>query len=227
MNKTFSERLTEARESLRMSQSELARKMNVTPQAVQQWESSTTPRQHRVDLLAKILGVSASFLLFGANLESENQVNEKASISYLPSKFVQIPILDASLAAGAGSYVTDDVIKEYMPMDRAWLERYQVDKERANIVPIRGESMEPTLMSGDLLLINTAIHKPISGKIFAFDFDGDLRIKRFNKRLDGSWLISSDNDDKNLYRDETVSSHNIDQLRVIGQAVTIVERNLL
>lgn len=227
MTKTFSERLTETREALGMSQSELARKMNVTPQAVQQWESTTTPRQHRVDLLAKILSVSASFLLFGANLESKNQTNENR-VSFAPSsRFVQIPILDASLAAGAGSYVTDDVIKEYMPMDREWLERYQVNKDKANIVPIRGESMEPTLMSGDLLLINTAVHKPISGKIFAFDFDGDLRIKRFNKRLDGSWLISSDNDDKNLYRDETVSAHNIDQLRVIGQAVTIVERNLL
>jgi phage repressor protein C with HTH and peptisase S24 domain len=192
----------------------------------------------RFPTICGLLGTSQEWLSTGrgdasyavaqpVNNDSDEQRPINFSRDSAISKFVKIPILEASLAAGAGSYATDDIVKEYMEIGRDRLEKYQVTEDSVTIVPIRGESMETTLITGDLLLINTAIRKPISGKIFAFDFDGDLRIKRFNKRLDGSWLISSDNEDKNLYRDEVVSAHNIDQLRIIGQAGVVVERNLL
>lgn len=223
----LNERFKYARKNKRLSQQDVADGVGVAQNAVAKIESGKTKHPRNIEGYADFLGVTSQWLLFGSNPNPTNAVQDESPSHIQHSKFVKIPILEASLAAGAGSYATDDVITEYMEIGRNRLEKYQVSENSVTIVPIRGDSMEPTLMSGDLLLINTAAHKPISGKIFAFDFDGDLRIKRFNKRLDGSWLISSDNDDKNLYRDETVSAHNINQLRVIGQAVTIVERNLL
>jgi phage repressor protein C with HTH and peptisase S24 domain len=189
----------------------------------------------RFPVICRLLSVSQEWLSTGRENaaytvnkpESSSAVSDQSSTYSQNNQFVKIPILDVSLAAGPGSYATDDVVTEYMDIGRDRLEKYQVSESAASIVPIRGESMEPTLVNGDLLLINTDVRKPISGKIFAFDFDGDLRVKRFTKRLDGSWLISSDNDDKNIYRDDVVSAHNIAQLRIIGQAAKIVERNLL
>ncbi|WP_084629181.1 S24 family peptidase [Neptunomonas japonica] len=186
----------------------------------------------RFPVICELLDVNQEWLATGRGEarysdDSEGGAHEDPQLYSPYSKFIKIPIIEASLAAGAGSYATEDVISEYMEIGRDRLEKYQINENTATIAPIRGESMEPTLISGDLLLVNTSVRKPISGKIFAFDFDGDLRIKRFNKRLDGSWLISSDNEDKNLYRDEVVSAHNINQLRIIGQAAFVVERSLL
>jgi phage repressor protein C with HTH and peptisase S24 domain len=198
--------------------------------SVEKWcKGETFCETKRFPVICKLLGTSQEWLSTGRG-DAVYPSNESSAniydISLVIPKFVKIPILEAALAAGTGSYATDDVVLEYMDIGRDRLEKYQVAEDSATIVPIRGESMETTLITGDLLLVNTAIRKPISGKIFAFDFDGDLRVKRFNKRLDGSWLISSDNEDKNLYRDEIVSTHNIDKLRIIGQAVVVVERKL-
>ncbi|MGB2220848.1 S24 family peptidase [Neptunomonas sp.] len=144
----------------------------------------------------------------------------------LESDFIQVPVYDVQLAAGNGTHVDHDNIVESLPISRKYLSDSGISADSATIVKVRGESMEHTLCDGDVVLVNTGISKPVSGKIFAFDFDGDLRVKRFIKRLDGSWRIVSDNEDKNIYADETLSAHNVEQLRLIGQVVTIVERKL-
>ena len=49
------------REKLGMTQTDLASKMNVSPQSVQQWENGkTTPRGKRMDLLSSVLDAPAS-----------------------------------------------------------------------------------------------------------------------------------------------------------------------
>lgn len=144
----------------------------------------------------------------------------------LESDFIQVPVYDVQLAAGNGTHVDHDNIVESLPISRKYLSDSGISADSATIVKVRGESMEHTLCDGDVVLVNTGINRPVSGKVFAFDFDGDLRVKRFIKRLDGSWRIVSDNEDKNIYADETLSAHNVEQLRLIGQVVTIVERKL-
>lgn len=66
---TFAKRLRRARETAGLNQTELARRLKVTPQSVQLWESegekSTTPRTNRVREIAHTLGVREDWLLFG------------------------------------------------------------------------------------------------------------------------------------------------------------------
>ena len=142
------------------------------------------------------------------------------------SDFVQVPVYDAQLAAGNGARVDLDRIVERLPISRKYLVNSGIPESRATIAKVKGDSMEPTLNDGDVVLINAGINTPVSDRVFAFDFDGDLKVKRFIKRLDGSWRIVSDNEDKNLYADETLSNHNISKLRIIGQVVKIIERNI-
>ena len=62
------DRITMAREMAGLSQSELARRLGVTPQAVQQWEKEidpTSPRGKRLKNLSSILGVTQEWILFG------------------------------------------------------------------------------------------------------------------------------------------------------------------
>ncbi len=59
-------RIKAARRTNRISQSELARRLGVSPQSVQQWESGeTTPRRHRVAEIVRILGCDEVWILTG------------------------------------------------------------------------------------------------------------------------------------------------------------------
>jgi transcriptional regulator with XRE-family HTH domain len=61
-----SKRIQETREKRGISASELARLVGVTPTAVWNWEkNSITPRRPALEQIAKVLGVSVSFLLSG------------------------------------------------------------------------------------------------------------------------------------------------------------------
>ena len=86
--------------------------------------------------------------------------------------------------------------------------------------------MMPTLFNNDTVLLDLSTTKPISNKIFAFNFDGDLRVKRFVRQLDTTWRIVSDNEDKELYRDEILSHNNVERLKIIGRVASVIERTL-
>ena len=62
----IAKRIEECRRHLNFSQSELARKVGVTPQAVQKWEKArTVPRGYTLQKLADVLGVSPAYIQFG------------------------------------------------------------------------------------------------------------------------------------------------------------------
>lgn len=62
----IAKRIEDCRRHLNISQSELARKVGVTPQAVQKWEKAkTVPRGYTLERLASALRVSPAFIQFG------------------------------------------------------------------------------------------------------------------------------------------------------------------
>ncbi len=66
----FSRNLTAFRKRCAMTQSQLAAKLNVTPQAVSKWENGSLPDSELLPKLAEILGVSIDSL-FGVTHEQE------------------------------------------------------------------------------------------------------------------------------------------------------------
>ena len=63
---TIGDRIRGGRESLDINQSELARRLGVTPQAVQQWEAGiNVPRRRYIKPLADLLGMSQFYLELG------------------------------------------------------------------------------------------------------------------------------------------------------------------
>ncbi len=63
---TLAARIESARMRAGLSQAQLARRMGIERQSVQQWENGeTAPRQSRLTKLAQVLGVNAQWLLTG------------------------------------------------------------------------------------------------------------------------------------------------------------------
>lgn len=72
-----------------------------------------------------------------------------------PDAFALIPLHEAELSAGAGSE-GGDAIEGMVAFRRDWLARLGVIERNARLARIRGDSMEPLLRGGDVVLIDTA-----------------------------------------------------------------------
>ncbi len=82
-----------AREQLGINQSELARRVNVTPQSVQAWESDrNTPRNRKLKELSDALGVSASWLMGETDEKgAPSDVDSNVSAALHPSRYFEYP----------------------------------------------------------------------------------------------------------------------------------------
>ena len=81
MNKknTFRINLVKRRKELRLTQEQLAQRMNVSPQAVSKWENSSYPDGELLPKLAKVLNISLD-TLFGIRIK-DNDIDIESLIS--------------------------------------------------------------------------------------------------------------------------------------------------
>ncbi len=107
------------------------------------------------------------------------------------AEYAHIPVHDAMLAAGSGVLNGNEEIIDFLAFRRDWLRRIGLDPARAVIARATGESMQPCVWDGDLVLIDRSrtdlpIHpKPERARrapVFALLDDGQAKIKR-------AWLV--------------------------------------
>lgn len=84
---SIAERITAARERAGLTQTELARRLNLAPQSVQQWESGVSaPRARRLAEVAMVLGVSEGYFFQEKPVEnSREEVKSSEAVSELAS----------------------------------------------------------------------------------------------------------------------------------------------
>jgi phage repressor protein C with HTH and peptisase S24 domain len=57
-------------------------------------------------------------------------------------------------------------------------------------IPVRGRSMEPMLFEDDVVVVNIADTKPVSGEIYAINFDGEAVVKQLIFQGKDWWMYS-------------------------------------
>lgn len=202
-------RIAKAREAAGMNQSELARVLKVTPQSVQKWESGGAPKNTRLEDVAKALNVSVGYLLDEGN-ERDNLISATDVLS--------VPILfnEASMGLGADTY-SEEVMAGSITLTHQFVENY-IHPSRASdlrFIHAYGDSMAPTLNSGDVLLVDTSVTEVRIDGIYVLRAHDRLFVKRVRQRMDGNFEISSDNPTH-----KTVDVLNGDhQVSVIGRVV--------
>lgn len=132
--------------------------------------------------------------------------SEQSSYSPPPpdeDAFAKIPLHEARLAAGAGASNHDEEIIDHLAFRRDWLRRIDVAPSKARLARVTGDSMEPTIFAGDMVLINTGRRAPPPRTraardtrlppIYALTEDGEARIKRVDRAGPDQLLLISDN----------------------------------
>jgi phage repressor protein C with HTH and peptisase S24 domain len=107
---------------------------------------------------------------------------------------VYLPLYDVAAGAGAGTFVEEEQTgEEVIGFSRNWIRRtFFTSPEGLSLIHVRGESMEPTLRSGDMILVDTKVNEPREG-ISVLRLDGTVLVKRVMVRPGKKLEIISDN----------------------------------
>lgn len=108
--------------------------------------------------------------------------------------FVPVSRVLLRLEAGVTGYHVQQLEGNGPPIffRRDYLESRGWRSDRLFAMKVMGDSMEPSLFDGDLVVINSADTEPIDGEVFAVNYEGQAVIKRL-RRDSGEWWLDSDN----------------------------------
>lgn len=108
---------------------------------------------------------------------------------------VLLPEVEVSYSMGAGSVIEDWPVLQHVPFSRSWL-RHLTSSPPSQLVVARGEgdSMQPTIMDQDLVIIDLADRTPRQhDRVWAMSYGSWGMIKRLRQLPDGTLQINSDN----------------------------------
>lgn len=169
----------------------------------------TDPRLSTLKKIAPALGVAVSTLIEDVSeaKNTENRILEEP---------VLIPMRDVSASAGPGAENGEEPIIGYLRFPEAFVRSWGRSLVSVEAIQARGDSMYPTIHDGQWVLIDRADCLLADGLVYGFRTPDGLRLKRFQKAIDGTPMLVSDNRD--LYAVERLSPSDFNQLRVAGRA---------
>lgn len=196
------------------SDSDLNRLLKVSSATVSTWRKRGKIPYELIVTLCDSSGANIRWLLNGeGNKYLEDEINE---YSIVESEYVRIPKVKAKVSAGHGRFVDleSDQIIDWMMFKKSYITNYlNADPKKCILVKAEGDSMEPDIKSGDLLLVNTGDRKPKDG-LFVIYINETLMVKHFEMLLNGKIRISSYNE---AYSPLDIDPGEIGDLRIIGR----------
>lgn len=79
-----------------------------------------------------------------------------------------------------------------------WILKEGLSRDALIAITVRGESMEPALYEGDVIVVNTADKQLVSGAVYVVNYEGEAVVKRMQRDA-GQWWLTSDNFDQRKY----------------------------
>lgn len=211
---TLGSRIAEARNRCEISQAQLARTLKKAQGTIGQWETNDRePDLATIRRIARTLDVQPEWLAWGAGGGPA------------PPDMIMIPEIDARAAAGENSGSVQDLRHQEAEITvgrfgfpaSAFREVYGAAPEQARIISVVGDSMAPTILPGQKIMVDTSDKSPTPPGIFLV-WDGmGMVIKRveFVAHSDPPRVkISSDNQRYDPY-ERTIGEAYI-QGRVVG-----------
>ena len=204
------ERLAKARKRAGMAQIDLAVALDKDRTLISHVESNRNGLL--VDGLAKAakeLNVSTDYLLGltddptpAAELSAKvSDLTDPEALVGVSAEIYQFPgtkpvsVHRLATAAGSGALDLDESVKTYAWFRSEWLSRKGLVADQCAIISVAGESMEPSLPDGCVILIDRNRTRRRSGQIFVVRTEDGLIVKRLGKDEQGNWQLLSDHED--------------------------------
>lgn len=205
----------------------LARAMSVSPSAFRKWlRGEAEPSRERLVALAEAAKVGIAWLATGEGPAPQFEQSEagggrarsdQAERGVDPSRFVLLPRQLEGAAAGTGNPTPSRPETEYIAFRHDWVRTvFGIEPDDLILETAVGESMQPTIRDGDLLLVDTTDRTVSSFGVYALEIDGERLVKRVQRKLDGTLVLISDND---IYQPDQVTGDMLRTVTVIGRVI--------
>lgn len=132
----------------------------------------------------------------------------------IDSSFALIPRLAPDARASTNALNEGEDSAKLIGFRREWLKRQHIDPDAAFTFFARGDSMEPTIRDGDLLIGDSSVDEIIDNGIYAIVLNGLLMVKRVHMGLGGVITLISDNA---IYPKEVIPKDDQDAIKVSGR----------
>lgn len=129
---------------------------------------------------------------------------------------VYVPQLDVVASAGPGYENIHPYAIDSLPFPRSWLTRLGVPEKYARFIDCRGTSMEPTILDGEIVLVDTRFQQTRGDGIYVLIDGSNVRIKRIATGWEGKVVLLSDNE---RFEAETLAAPDAEALRIAGKVV--------
>jgi len=209
-------RLQDQMQKMQINARELAEKAHVGRSFVYDILSgkSLNPTTKKLSAVADVLGVDVPFLL-GQKLGAAKPANVLRENHAAFEDIVSVASVKVEAAMGGGSIVSEENPDKPYFFRASWLrDRLNVSSNDLRIITVRGDSMQPTLFDGDIVLVNVTQKQPTPPGVFVL-FDGvGLVVKRLEFVPDmGVVRIISDNPQYSQYK------RSPNEINIIGRVV--------
>ncbi|WP_323085807.1 helix-turn-helix domain-containing protein, partial [Providencia alcalifaciens] len=178
-NDISSTRVNQVLEERGWSQSELARRIGVSPQSVQFWVSGkTAPRGSNLSMLSSISGYPEHwFFMDDASASSVDNV-----VITLPTDSYLVELLDIQASAGPGIITKGEFAETIRSIEYTSDEALRLfgnrPSENIKMITVSGDSMDDTICPGDQVFIDIHVNHFDGDGIYVFVFGQTLHIKR-------------------------------------------------
>lgn len=183
---------------------QLAGLLGVTPQAISQARRKRKIPENWMTRVAMQCGISLDWLLFGTGTPQAAASEERfpagrgtavgktaarhegptRSALTLPVQqpmpdieLLAVPLVSASLSAGTGSLETEGEILDFFAFRSDWLCR-KGNPDRMVLMKVYGDSMEPEIRHGDMVLIDQSKQQIYPHTIYAVGVNEEIYIKQ-------------------------------------------------
>ena len=222
---TLGEKIRLIRKSLELNQLEFAKKLGFkSATAVSKFEdNSRNPKKNNLIEIAKMGNITLDELLIGIEFKEYPNANGPAGIKpivnnsadgYVSSdEFMFIRQMRGKISAGGG-LEPDDTVDLRIAFRKDWI-THKGKPENMSLIKVDGDSMIPTLLNGDLVLVDHGKNYIASqGGIYAISVNHEIMIKRVQPVFpNGKLRVISDNKQYEAYEIES------DKVKINGKII--------
>ena len=190
---------------------QLAAVLGVSPQAVSQARNKGKIPENWIIKIAEQYNLSTDWIFFGKNSSLPSAQLPKPAFAKAPSpakrqpratkpdpaakiaaEIVMVPLVNARLAAGSGSLETGGEVQNFFAFRQDWLQS-KGNPAKMVLMKVLGDSMEPDIRHGDMVLVNQGQTNIFGHAIYAVGVEEEIYIKQVETRPGGTLILRSQN----------------------------------
>lgn len=163
-------------------------------------------------------GIGLEDIILGENRDELSTQRERRHPA-LEEEFVRVPVFDVKASAGHGRLAVSQMPVGEVAFAVDFLRRLGANPQSCYLLEARGDSMWPTVPDGAMLIVDASQTDVDDGRIYHFDVNERVLVKRARWKL-GRLYLTSDNVAAG-YPDESFAADRVDDIIVRGRIVFV------